>query len=278
MYLANRFSYSAPYVRSEVPLTDEQLYKKVPSIFAEEKHESRSDKYVYIPTINLLRGLRKEGFEVFFACQCRTRDIGRRSHTKHMLRLRHASQQVGEDRDTNEIILLNSHDGTSSYQMIAGRFRFVCQNGLIVGNSFGDIRTHHKGDIAGNIIEGAYTILENFEAVNASVDGFKSLTLNNDEQRLFAESALQLKYDEDEHSPIESSDLLRTRRREDADSTVWGTFNRVQENLLNGGLHGKTAKGKRTTTKEVVGIDNNVKLNRALWTLAEGMRKLKGNG
>ncbi|EER8463752.1 DUF945 domain-containing protein, partial [Escherichia coli] len=29
-------------------------------------------------------------------------------------------------------ILLNSHDGTSSYQMLPGYFRFVCQNGCAV--------------------------------------------------------------------------------------------------------------------------------------------------
>jgi hypothetical protein len=38
-----------------------------------------------------------------------------------MLRLRHASQINGAE--ANEIILLNSHDGTSSYQMLAGQFR-----------------------------------------------------------------------------------------------------------------------------------------------------------
>jgi hypothetical protein len=35
-----------------------------------------------------------------------------------MLRLRRASQV--DDGEANEIILLNSHDGTSSYQLIAG--------------------------------------------------------------------------------------------------------------------------------------------------------------
>ncbi|MNW03587.1 hypothetical protein D3C71_1995420 [compost metagenome] len=38
-------------------------------------------------------------------------------------RLRHASQING--REANEIILLNSHDGTSSYQMLAGMFRLL---------------------------------------------------------------------------------------------------------------------------------------------------------
>ncbi len=30
------------------------------------------------------------------------------------------------------LILLNSHDGTGSYQLMSGVFRIVCRNGLIV--------------------------------------------------------------------------------------------------------------------------------------------------
>ncbi|EEF6566847.1 DUF945 domain-containing protein, partial [Salmonella enterica] len=33
-----------------------------------------------------------------------------------------------------EIILLNSHDGSSSYQMVPGLFRFICTNGLVCGS------------------------------------------------------------------------------------------------------------------------------------------------
>jgi hypothetical protein len=72
----------------------------------------------YIPTAAVLTELRKEGFQPFMVTQTRVRDEGKREHTKHMLRLRHASQINGAE--ANEIILLNSHDGTSSYQMLAG--------------------------------------------------------------------------------------------------------------------------------------------------------------
>ncbi|WP_235661928.1 DUF932 domain-containing protein, partial [Pseudomonas savastanoi] len=72
----------------------------------------------------------------FMACQTRVRDQGKREHTKHMLRLRHASQIL--DQEANEIILLNSHDGSSSYQMIGGKFRFVCANGLVLGDLAAD--------------------------------------------------------------------------------------------------------------------------------------------
>ncbi|EAY8113439.1 DUF945 domain-containing protein, partial [Salmonella enterica] len=79
---------SANVIRKERALTNDELMRCVPSVFSGEKHESRSDRYTYIPTITLLDNLRKEGFQPFFACQTRTRDAGKREHTKHMLRLR----------------------------------------------------------------------------------------------------------------------------------------------------------------------------------------------
>jgi hypothetical protein len=48
----------------------------------------------------------------------------------------------------------------------------------------------------------------------------------------------------------------------------------VQENTIKGGLTGRNTQGKRTTTRAINGIDSNVKLNRALWVLAEEMQKL----
>ena len=74
-----------------------------------------------------------------------------------MVRLRREGANKGTE--VPEIILLNSHDGSSSYQMIPGMFRFVCTNGLVCGTSFGEIRVPHKGDIVGRVIEGAYEVL-----------------------------------------------------------------------------------------------------------------------
>ncbi|MER5002426.1 DUF945 domain-containing protein, partial [Providencia stuartii] len=142
--LASRFG-NACSIRRDRPLTIEELFRTVPSVFSEEKHESRSERYTYIPTITLLDSLQKEGFYPFFACQTRVRDDGRRDHTKHLLRLRRHDQITGSL--VPEIILLNSHDGSSSYQMLPGMFRFVCQNGLICGQTFGEVRVPHKGDV-----------------------------------------------------------------------------------------------------------------------------------
>jgi hypothetical protein len=50
--------------------------------------------------------------------------------------------------------------------MLAGMFRFVCCNGLVVGEVVDDIRIPHKGNIQGEVIEGAFRVLDEFEAVN----------------------------------------------------------------------------------------------------------------
>ncbi len=274
MQLASRFTHRSPVLRSDNPLSDDQIRTVAPSIFAETPHESRSQRYSYIPTAAVLAELRNEGFQPFMVCQTRVRQDDRRDYTKHMLRLRHASQINGTE--ANEVILLNSHDGTSSYQMLAGMFRFVCQNGLVCGDTFADARVPHKGNVADHVIEGAYEVLHGFEQVEHSRDAMRAITLDDGEAAVFAQSALTLKYgDSGKVLPITESQLLRPRRFDDNGSELWSIFNRVQENLVKGGLTSRTANGRQQRTRPVHGIDQNVRLNRALWLLAEGLRRLK---
>ncbi len=274
MQLASRFAPRSPVLRSEHPLSDDQIRTVVPSIFADAPHESRSERYSYIPTAAVLTELRKEGFQPFMVCQTRVRDEGKREHTKHMLRLRHANQINA--REANEIILLNSHDGTSSYQLLAGMFRFVCQNGLVCGDTVADVRVPHKGDVAGHVIEGAYQVLDGFERAQASREAMEAITLDGGESEVFARAALALKYDDPtKPAPITESQILMPRRFDDRRPDLWSVFNRTQENLTKGGLSGRTANGRRQQTRPVQGIDSDIRLNRALWLLADGMRQLK---
>ncbi|WP_151996057.1 DUF932 domain-containing protein [Buttiauxella massiliensis] len=265
--LASRFG-AANLVRRDRPLTDDELMRFVPSVFSQEKHESRSARYTYIPTITLLDSLRREGFQPFFACQTRVRDPERREHTKHMLRLRREGQITG--KQVPEIILLNSYDGTSSYQMLPGLFRQVCQNGLICGETFGEVRVPHKGDVVSQVIEGAYDVLSIFDRVEEKRDAMQSLMLPPPAQQALAKAALTYRFGED-HQPVTESQVLTPRRYEDDSDDLWTTYQRVQENLIKGGLSGRNAKGSRTHTRTVRGIDGDVKLNRALWVMAETM-------
>ncbi len=265
--LASRFG-SANSIRRDRPLTIDELFCTVPSIFSEEKHVSRSEKYTYISTASLLESLQREGFQPFFACQTRVRDIRRREHTKHLLRLRRHDQITGSQ--VPEIILLNSHDGSSSYQMLPGFFRYVCQNGLVCGDTFGEVRVPHKGNVVDKVIEGAYEVLETFEAIADKREQMQSLMLPSSAQHIFAQAALTYRYGE-EHHPITEAQVLQPRRFEDKKNDLWTVYQRLQENLIKGGLSGHTAKGKRARTRSVNGIDGDIKLNKALWVLTEQM-------
>ena len=261
--------------RSNAPLSNEQIARYAPSVLAQEAHESRGDRYTFIPTIEVLDGLRREGFQPFEVRQTRVRDQGRREHTKHLVRLRHESSITSAD-EVPEIILLNSHDGTSSYQLLSGFFRFVCSNGLIAGDVCNDIRVRHSGNVVDDVIEGAVRVLDNVEEIAGRIDTYKSITLAPEEATVFANAALQLRWDEDK-APVQAEQVLRTRRWADNKADLWTTFNRVQENLLKGGLSGRTTTGRRTSTRAVGGVNENVKLNRALWSLADGLAQLKTN-
>lgn len=114
MQLASRFAFRSPMLCSEYPLSDDQIRAMAPSIYADAPHESRLQRYAYIPTAAVSTELRDEGLQPFMATQTRVRADNCRDFTKHMLRLRHASQISG--REANEIILLNSLDGTSSLE------------------------------------------------------------------------------------------------------------------------------------------------------------------
>lgn len=257
--------------RSQSALSNEQIAYYAPSVMASEAHESRGERYSFIPTIRVIDGLRAEGFQPYEIRQTKVRDAGKREHTKHMVRMRHASSIVADE--VPEIILLNSHDGTSSYQIMSGVFRFVCSNGLIAGDMFNNIKVRHSGNVVGDVIEGATRVLEDAKQIGSRIDEYKAITLNHDEQTAFARAALQLRWGDDQ--PVVPGSILRPSRWQDREDNLWTVYNRVQENMMKGGVRGRSATGRRTTTRAVGGVTENVKLNKALWTLADTMAALK---
>ena len=264
-------------------LTEAQLRHRAPSVFAQQAHESRSDKYAYIPTVDVLHAMMREGFVPTYATQSRSRDASKREHTKHMLRFRHQSNDSAQVGDTvPEVILVNSHDGTSAYKLMSGLFRVVCLNGLVTGDTYQALSVPHKGDAIRSVIEGSFEVIQDAQKARNEGALMSRLTLSRDEQIAFATAAHTLRFDEDgaQAEAIKPESLLTLRRRDDNGTDLFTSFNRIQENVIRGGLHGwaRDEQGRRTrrvTTREVKGVSQQVALNRALWTLAEEMKKLK---
>ena len=264
------------------PLTNEQIANMAPSAFATEAHESRSSRYAYIPTATVIDGLRAEGFLPVSAKQGGSRIPGKAEFTKHMLRFRYQGQ-VPELRSVGEIVLVNSHDGTSAYHIMAGVFRLVCLNGMVVADRTDGARSvQHKGNVVDNVIDASFEVLgESRKALGAAAE-WSGLALSRDEQQVFAESAHLLRFGDSEgetDTPIRPEQMLQVRRSEDRGTDLWSTFNVAQENAIRGGLTamGRDANGRRrlTRTREVKAIDQDVELNKALWQLSERMAAIK---
>ena len=256
-------------------LTNDELHRIAPSIFAAEKHESRSARYAYVPTADLLDGMRDNGFFPVKVTHpmCRTED--KKNFGKHLIRFRREDQL--QSNEAREIILVNSHDGSSSFQLMAGVFRLVCSNGLIVGKNDTEIRIPHSGRAIDNVIEGSFRVINEFDQVTESIETMKSIVLPEPLQIAFAEAAMEIRFDDAENSGVKPSQLLRPHRLADKGADLWTTFNVIQENAIRGGL--RTLKRdernqiQRGSTREIKGIDQNVKINKALWIIAEAIAK-----
>lgn len=255
-------------------LTDEWIRQIAPSVFARSAHDSRSDRFAVIPTGTVLKALRKEGFGVTQVAQTRTRDASRRGFTKHMLRLRRIDARPARDRRIGDVypeaVLVNANDGSSRYRLSAGLFRLICLNGAVVEDaSLGGVSVGHIGEITDTVIEGTYTVIKEARRALHHAEAWAAIELPRRAAERFADRALALRFPHGE-PPIEADQLLGVRRPGDAGNDLWSVFNRVQENALRGGLAGERRDGaRRVVTREIRGIDQDLRLNRQLWQLAE---------
>ena len=248
-------------------LSDADIMRVAPSVFAAEASSTRSERYRFIPTSAVLGALRNEGFTVAKVSQSRARLDANKDFTKHQLRFRKEGFTLPRVGGVfPELILTNAHDGTSAYNLEFGLYRLVCSNGLTVREAGIDaIKVRHSGPkLIDDVIEGSYRVIDASSDVGDRLELLAGTPMPVPVQREFARAALSLRWDEGE-APIDEDQLLRPRRIADQSNDVFTVFNRVQEGLIKGGLHGRTGEGKRTTTREVRSIDKLNGINRSLW-------------
>lgn len=253
-------------------ITNEELMQAVPSVFQVQSHESRSSRFAPISTIKVIEELRKEGFVPCYAMQSKARDESKIDFTKHMIRLRPANYDYR--KDWNEIILVNANDGSSSYQLSAGRHRLVCSNGLVLGDRDRSQVIYHKGStIERDVIEGAFTVVKEFEETDRIRLEMEKILLTESERKQLAFLSMVMCSGSTSDFKFEPVKLLTPRRNEDiVRPDLWSTFNIIQENAIKGGIkyyNGDT--DRNATSREIKSIGKNLEINRAIWNTAKLM-------
>lgn len=289
-------------------LSNDEIASRFPAVFADQPHESRGTRYMMVPTYQILDGLRTEGYvpTTVMHQRARTERPGLVSHGKHLIRFSHINDLQIEQGERHEVIMVNSHNGTSSYQFMSGLFRLVCENGCIFGNMDNSLKVRHTGnnDLLQALLNATFQIATNSVHVMEEIELHKQIILSWDEQRALAEAAMVQRFDKvtiveaDDGSaridrslvPFQPDEFLRARHPEDY--VVGGrsrfdtgyrdlntTYQVLQENLIEQPVRSQQQNQqtrRRSSTRALNGIDGRVNMNGALWYLTQQMAQLKG--
>lgn len=251
-------------------LDDKQLRAFMPAAFSAEPASHVSRRYGFFPTYRVIETMYDAGYVPVEARNYLKKNPEARGHAKHMLRFRQRGNLV-RGECIPEIALLNSHDRTSRFEMYAGIFRTVCENGLITateGSEYAQpLIVQHTRNMVAGILDNVQRITRHYQRTFDIIERMKAQVMPELQQERFAVNACT-NARPDSTLTIAPALLLAPRRTDDAGDTLWHVLNRVQENLVKGGLAGTSPKGRRSYTSELTGIDSSMTANKAVWNTA----------
>jgi len=260
-------------------MTNDLIVKFASAAGATEPVDKVSSRYTFVPTLDAVDLLRDAGWFPINAEQSGTRIQDKEGFQKHSIRFtRNENFEMNPKDERVDLVLYNSHDLGSSFKLIASVWRLVCGNGLMIASDFANFTHRHVGFSENDFVESADKITASANIINDQMDYLKGISLGYDEQIAYAESAHKLIYEDIKDAPIAPDKLLTQRRSEDGANNLWTVFNRVQENVIKGGIKGRVYGEhgpRKVTTRAVQSLDRNIKLNQALWVLTERMAELK---
>lgn len=252
------------------PLTAQEAASAAPAILTRESGPNQMGGYAHICTEDIVNRFQELGFVITEASQERaTAYSWQDAYSKHMVRMRHQDFWAPANRDTPpklgevvpEVVLVNSHNGSTALHLYAGLWRFICTNGLMAGTDVASIAVRHMGPDINSLIAKAAedmgsTILP---ALGNQVMHMQGTKLTMDQQHQLAKKAIALRWGAD--SKQETTSLLVARRPADKGDDAWHVFNRLQENLMVGGF----ANSRNRTVSRLENVSRVLDLNRGLW-------------
>lgn len=260
------------------PLEVAQLKRFAPAIFSKTPIEGVSEKYGHVNTFAIIKAMNEHGYDVVEVRQSQRRAndamtaAERMQFTKHMLKFRRSGNikkllKVGDV--IPQVVMLNSHDRTSGFQLFAGMFRLLCLNGLIVSDkSFVEpIKVRHTATMVEDIVQRSGVLIKQADGVYAVRENMLALPMTVKQTVEFANRAIEFRPPR-RRGLLTPDMLLEPRRPEDKVNDLWHVFNRVQENMMRPGREADTEAGNRSVTRGIGRIERDVAVNSALWELA----------
>lgn len=264
---------------------DADIRKAFPAIFNTRRSTSVSEDYQLYRSDKVIEIMQDNGMKLVEIGQER---IGwsqkRHAHTQiHMMRFREANLKLdnfGVNDSFPEIVAMNSHDGRCLFRAMAGVFRLVCSNGMVVAESdLGQVRRRHYGEA--NAFEKVKEILAALPAqtvrISQMIQLWDQLELSDKEQLALAKLLMATKMPSGAvRSPswLAPEQVIEHRRDADApqkDGTrsLWKTFNVAQEVLTNSTVDRLEGEGRARSIRPITAVVGNIGTNQKLWATAD---------
>lgn len=260
---------------SKFPLTQTQLKDLAPTLFTEQPHFEVSDKYHFIPTIEIVNQIIAHNWHPVSVSEASVRDENKEGYQQHYVRFRHFEDLLNPRDNAVELLLFNSHDRTKSFSISAGIYRFICANGLVLSdNVFESYKIKHLGDRENDVVTAVTNITNIKSKLEDKLTQLSSINLSQVEKESFAKSTIPLRFED--HLEVDYQDLLVPLRAEDCKDDLYTTLNIIQENLIRGNVSGVNKEtGRRFTSKEIKSISKDIQLNKGVWDIAERIASIK---
>ena len=258
------------------PLNNDELKTQAPTLFTQTPHNDVSDKYHFIPTIDVIEQIRTYGWYPVSVSQAGVRDEDKEGYQQHCVRFQHFDDLLTPSGNVVELLLFNSHDRTKAFTISAGIYRYVCSNGLVIADSvFDSYKIKHLGERGNDLANAVATITDVKPKLLNKISKFESITLNQKEKEAFVKNALPLRFRS--HLELDNTnDLLIPLREEDTKDDLYTTLNVLQENLLSSNITGYNKDtGRKFTSKEITSINKDIEINKGLWDIAEKIATIK---
>lgn len=236
-----------------------------PSIFATKAKSTVSNKYTFVPTLDVLDNFEREGWK-----PSSVRQMGKSEFGLHEIRLSNGQlPQVGDS--VVQAVIRNSHDGTATLSVSAGLFRLVCSNGLTVPTSVAEsFQIRHSNLDISTVREITDGFAQKLPMIERSVNKMQSVEMSEAQIVDFVQKSQLLRWESGSvPMSLKIEDILNPVRVEDNIKTLWNTFNVVQEKFVRGGVSYQNNRGRSVTMKKLDSIQKVNKLNTKLWELAE---------
>lgn len=234
-----------------------------------------SPRYSHITSTRIADTLRQAGWEFSDGTTRRARTPERAAHAAHVLRFRNPALPT-INGNIIEAVMLNSHDGSTAFQLGFGVYRIACANGLVVcTQSLGAIRLIHSGLNLDAVFNAATKLTDRAPEVAATVERWSNTRLDLEQYMTLGTRLGQARWGE---RFVEAPDILRARRPEDCHDDLWTVFNRGQESILRGGIDVTlrkpvTVEGEETISTRrataIRGAMKQLRLNESLFEIAE---------